>query len=226
MYITKRSDAHKLSVNKRLAEDAAPIDINGALTLLELSDLACLVEDMLYTRADDGSRHERPTAANPETEFDEACDAYVLRQQLKSPRDHVCALHRRLKRALAGRIGWVSLSQQRLVLASSRWWPGALEVSRQGARDFTERFWAGEVSLAETRRVTGIAFGVVRIAQHFVRRTEAALLFIANGEPFAGPVRPGGRNWNGTWSLVEMPSGSNSRWDDDTPMRNRQVGAN
>jgi hypothetical protein len=187
--------------------------VNDALSLTDLSNRASFVEDLLFYRSDDGLRIERP-ADDPAGQFDAEYDAYLLIRQLQRPTNHVGELHRLTHRALAGRDGHLTPSDQKLMQRQSRLWPGALEISDESIVDAVIRFETGKPDdLGEIQRLTGVAYRIVKIAQDFVRRAEAARLAVTKGRPLRDLAEAGKRNWYGTWSLVEPPGAGNEPWN-------------
>ena len=219
VYITNRANAHvpicpfsnRLD-SKRRGRDARSVD--DALSLINLNDKASFVEDLLFYRSDDGLKIERP-ADDPAGQFDAEHDAYLLIRQLQRPTNHVGELHRLTQRALAGRDGHLTPSDQKLMQRQSRLWPGALEISDESIVDAVIRFETGKINdPGEVQRLTGVAHRVVKIAQNFVRRTETARLAITRAQPLGDLAETGKRNWYGTWSLVEPPGAGNAPWNE------------
>ena len=216
-----RLDAVKLSLtlagHTEKPSEEAKSSVNDALSLTDLSNRASFVEDLLFYRLDDGLRIERP-ANDPVGQFDAEYDAYLLIRQLQRPTNHIGDLHRLTHRALAGRYGHLTPSDQKLMQRQSRLWPGALEISDESIVAAVVRFEMGKINdPGEVQRLTGIAYRIVKIAQEFVSRTEAARLAVTKGRPLSDLAEAGKRNWYGTWPLIEPPLADNAPWNEGSP---------
>lgn len=187
--------------------------VDDALSLVDLSNRASFVEDLLFYHTDDRLKIERP-ADDPLGQFDAEYDAYLLLQQLQRPMDHVAELLRLLQLAMGDHLGHLTPTDRKLMRVPHRLWPGVYEISAESLVDVVLRFGAGELNGQEIQLLTGAAYRIVKIAQDFVRRVEAARLAVTKGRPLSDMAEVGKRNWYGTWSLVEPPGPFNAPWNE------------
>jgi hypothetical protein len=137
---------------------------------------------------------------------------------LQQPHDHVAELLRLLKRALAGRVGHLGPSEQRLMQMPYNAWPGAHKASRLDAVEVALRFIRWEMTAAEMTRVVRNALLIVRIAQEHEATVERLRLAIARNEPLpylARPVEDFKDPWKEIWPEwweFEAPGPYNAPW--------------
>jgi hypothetical protein len=216
----------------RIAPNQA-FSVEDALTLRDLQERACFIERLLYAWDASNSgiceRILRPTRCNtlnsPMRDPDKivCCDnddddAFYLQQQLQQPHNHVADLLHLLNRALAGRVGHLRPSEQRLMQMAANAWPGAHKISRRGAVQVAIRFIHWKLTAAEMAPVVRNALLIVRIAQQHVATAEVTRLAIARNEPLpnlARPVKDLKNPWEEIWPEwweFEAPGPYNAPW--------------
>jgi hypothetical protein len=217
----------------RIAPNQASFSVEDALTMLDLQERACFVEKLLYAWDASNSgvceRILRPTRRNtlnsPVRDPDKivCCDnddddAFYLQRQLQQPHDHVAEVLRLLKRVLAGRVGHLRPSEQRLLQMAPNAWPGAHKRFRGGAVEVTLLFGGYELTAADMKPVVRNAFLIVRIAQEHVATVEATRIAIARNEPLPNLARsvkdlksPWDEVWPEWWEF-EAPGPYNAPW--------------
>jgi hypothetical protein len=217
----------------RSALNQTAFSVEDALTLRDLQERACFVERLLYAwdASDSGvcKRILRPSRRNTlnspvrDPDMIVGCvndddDAFYLQRQLQQPHDHVAELLRLLKRSLAGRVGHLSPSEQRLMQMAPNAWPGAHKSSRRGAVDVTLLFGGYELTAADMKPVVRNAFLIVRIAQEHVAAVERLRPAIARNEPLPNLARsvkdlrsPWDEVWPEWWEF-EAPGPYNAPW--------------